>query len=142
MEHTSQSAWDIANQLRSTIIQRYWIERPVGVNVQGVLRQAAEHAGLEYKYVSLTDCFPMDLEDILRSLPDRPGVIVLDEYDKSDKFLVGLVDFMLLYYEYRKMITLGSAGSIPVSVKWKFVLITEPRAWIPSPELHKLLYKL
>ena len=110
--------------------------------MQGVLRQAAEHAGLEYRYVSLSDCFPMDLEEMLRSLPDRPGVIVLDDYDKSDKFLVGLVDFMLLYYEFRKMITLKSASAVPVSVKWKFVIITEPRAWIPNCELHKLLYKL
>ena len=142
MVYSEQATKDIAEQLKSTITQRYWVERPEGASVQRVLRKAAELAGLEYVSIPLSECFPMDLEELLKSLPNRPGVVVLDGYDKTDRYIVDLVNFMMLYYEFRKMVTQGSTGAIPVSVKWKFVIITEPRAWIPNHKLHKLLCKL
>jgi hypothetical protein len=112
-----------------------------GVQTCALPIYAAELAGMECKWVSLAQCYPMDLENLLKELPDKPGIIVLDEYDRSDQFLMDLVNFMVLYYEYRKMVTVET-GSVGVPLNWKFVIITEPRAWINSPELHKLLYKL
>jgi hypothetical protein len=135
------AALGIADKLRSTIVQRYWIEREAGTGVERLLRRACEIAGMECRWVSLSQCYPMDLEALLQELSDKPGIIVLDEFDRSDQFLVDLATFMMLYYEYRKMLTSKSTG-IGVPVNWKFVIITEPRARIPSHELYKLLERI
>jgi hypothetical protein len=132
----------IAVKLNDSLIQRYWIEREVGsLGVQKVLRRACELAGREYRHLVLSSCFPIDLEEFLRKLPDVPGVIVLDEYDQTDDFLVNLVNFMLLYYDYRSMVS-SDKTEVSVPLSWKFVIITKPRAWIPDPQLHRVLCKI
>jgi hypothetical protein len=142
MTYSEKAALDIAEQLKDSLTQRYWVERPEGASMQRVLRRAAELAGMEYTSIPLSECFPMDLEELLKSLPNKPGVIVLDGYDKTDKYIVDLVNFMLLYYEFRKMVTGDPEGAVDVPLDWKFIVVTEVGAWIPDAKLHKLLCKI
>jgi hypothetical protein len=136
-----KEAHNIADQLKGIIDMRFWIERSKGPVIQEVLRRAAELNDMEYKCISLPACYPTDLEDMVRSLTNKPGILVLDEYDKADKYIRDLASHMALHYEYRKMRT-SSVGALQIPIEWKFVILTEPRAWIDVPELHKLLRKI
>ena len=139
--YSERAAAELATQLTDVDTQLFWLERELGMGGQTLLRRAIEIAELECRQVNLAQCYPMDLEELFKSLPDKPGVIILDEYDRSDGFLVDLITFTLLYYEYRKMLCIAE-GSVFISPKWKFIITTEPNAWIPSPSLHRRLCKI
>jgi hypothetical protein len=142
---SERAATEIAVTLTVTLtdpnVQLYWFKREVGMGGQTLLRRAIEIAGLEYREVHTDLCYPLDLEELFSNLPDKPGVIILDNYDRSSMFVANLITFTMLYYEYRRMITV-SKDSIPISTKWKFIVTTEPNAWIPDPTLHKRLYHI
>lgn len=109
--------------------------------VQGQLREAAGISGIEYKEINLPLVYPMDIEELFRDLPDIPGIIVISGYDKADAYIQDLINFTILYYEYRVMIT-SKKGIVPVSSKWKFVLITEPRYWFSNKDVFRKAYHL
>ena len=139
--YSERAATELAAQLTDENTQLFWLERDPVMGGQTLLRRAIEISGLEHREVRLDLCYPMDLEGLFSSLPDKPGVIIIDNYDKSDKFLVDLITFTLLYYEYRKMLCIAE-GSVMIFPKWKFIITTEPNAWIPSPSLHRRLCKI
>ena len=114
-----------SNQLKD---KRYQIIHVVDRGEHRVLREAAEFAGLAYKDIDLSLVYPIDVEEIFKSLPDVPGVMVIKGYDSADPYLQDLINFTVLYYEYRVMIT-AQKGMIPVSNKWKFVILAKPGYW-------------
>ena len=133
---------DTAKKLCDPNIQLFWVERDPVIGGQRVLRRALEMLGMESREIHLDKCYQTDLEETFRNLPDdRPGVVIIHNYDKSDKFLSDVITFTMLYYEYRKMITQEAEGTY-IPCRWKFVITTESRAWIPYPELHKRLCKI
>jgi hypothetical protein len=109
-------------------------------NVSRLIKEAVEFVGSEYRELNLTTCYPMDIEDFFRALPDRPGVIVFSEYDRADTYIQNLINFTVLYYEYRKMITYGD--SVPVSNRWKFILIAKPDYWFDDSTVYKRSYHI
>ena len=139
--YSEQAATDLANRLTDPNTQLYWLERDLGTGGQALLRRAVEIAQLEVREIQLDLCYPIDLEDVFSKLPDKPGVIILNNYDKSDMFVVSLITFTMLYYEYRRMLSL-EVDSISISPKWKFIITTAPGAWINTPALHQRLCKL
>ena len=139
--YSERAAAELATQLTDVDTQLFWLERDPVMGGQRLLRRAIEIADLEYREVRLDLCYPIDLEELFSKLPDKPGVIIINNYDKSDKFVVDLITFTLLYYEYRKMLCIAE-GSVFISPKWKFIITTEPNAWISSPSLHRRLCKI
>lgn len=139
--YNERAANDLALSFTDPNKNLFWFERDPLEGGQRLLRRALEIAGLEFREIHLDECFPMDLEETFRSLPDKPGAIILHNYDKSDKFLVDLITFTMLYYEYRRMLS-ETKGAVYIPSQWKFVITTEPRAWIPSPTLHRKLCRI
>jgi hypothetical protein len=139
--YNERAANDLAINFKDPTKNLFWFERGLGEGGQALLRRALELAGLEYREIRLNLCYSLDLEEIFQSLPDKPGMIILDDYDRTDKFVVDLITFTMLYYEYRKMIS-DTKDVIYIPSQWKFVIVTQPRAWIPSPPLHKRLCRI
>ena len=106
-----------------------------------LIKEAVKFIGFEYKELNLTTCYPMDIEEFLRSLPDRPGVLVFSEYDQADAYIQDLINFTVLYYEYRIMIT-SDSDVVPVSNKWKFVLLAKPDYWFNNSTVYQRSYHL
>jgi hypothetical protein len=138
---SERAATELAAVLTDSNTQLYWLERDPVAGGQALLRRAIEIGGLEVRNVRLDTCYPMDLEELFSSLPSKPGVIVIENYDKSDEFVASLITFTLLYYEYRRMLS-STENCVPIPPQWKFIITTEPNAWIPSPALHKRLCKI
>jgi hypothetical protein len=138
---SERAAAELAANLTDPNTQLFWLERDPVMGGQTLLRRAVELSGLEVREVHLDQCYPMDLEELFKSLPNKPGVIVLNNYDRSDRFVVDLITFTLLYYEYRKMLS-NAEDCVLISPQWKFIITTEPGAWIPSPSLHKRLCRI
>jgi hypothetical protein len=138
---SERAATELAAVLTDSNTQLYWLERDPVMGGQALLRRAIEIGGLEVREVRLDDCYPMDLEEIFSSLPNKPGIIVIENYDKSDEFVASLITFTMLYYEYRRMLSLDK-DSVPIPPQWKFIITTEPNAWLPSPTLHKRLCRI
>lgn len=105
---------------------------------QRQLRYAAALSEHEYCEIDLDLTYPIDIEEIFKNLPDRNGIIVIANYDKAHEYMVDLINFCLEYYEYRKMIS-SNEGIIPVSGKWKFVLLNRP-GFRFDPIVYRSLY--
>lgn len=99
------------------------------------LREAAEISGIDYKEIDLTEIYPIEVEEIFKNLPDKPGVIVFLKYDQADPYLQEIINFTVLYYEYRIMIT-SNKGIVPVSNKWKFALLANPGYWFSNKTVY------
>ena len=139
---SERAAAELAARLTDPEEQLFWLERDPVMGGQALLRRAIEISGLEVRKINLAECWGLDLEDIFKALPaDKPGIIILEEYDRADKFLVDIVTFTMLYYEYRRMISLDTE-TYCIPAQWKFVITTAPDAWIPSPPLHKKLCRI
>lgn len=105
---------------------------------QRQLRYAASLANYDYKELDLHQIYPMDLEETFRSLPDKKGIIVLANYEGANVYLENLVNYMILYYEYRAMIS-SNRNKIPVSTKWKFIILNKP-GYRFDPMVYRSLY--
>ena len=138
---SERAATELAAVLTDSNTQLYWLERDPVMGGQALLRRAIEISGLEHKEINLGQCWPMDLEELFKSLPEKPGVLILHDYDRTERYIVDLITFTLLYYEYRKMLS-STEGCVPIPHQWKFIITTEPNAWIPSPDLHKRLCRI
>lgn len=99
------------------------------------LREAAEISGIDYKEIDLTKIYPIEVEEIFKNLPDKPGVIAFLNYDQADPYLQEIINFTVLYYEYRIMIT-SNKGIVPVSNKWKFALLANPGYWFSNKTVY------
>lgn len=108
------------------------------VEAQRQLRYAASLASHEYRELDLDLSYPLDIEDFFKGLPDKVGIIVILNYDKAHWYLVDLINFTLHYYEYRKMISFNK-GIVPVSGKWRFVLLNKPEFRF-DPLIYRNLY--
>lgn len=106
---------------------------------QEQLREAAEISGLEVKEINLMEIYPIDIEVIFKGLPDKPGIIIFSGYDQADPYLQEIINFTVLYYEYRIMIT-SNKGIVPVSNKWKFALLARPNYWFSNPTVYHRSY--
>ena len=95
-------------------------------------------ANHDYCEIDLGLTYPIDIEEIFKSLPDKDGIIVISNYDKAHEYMVDLINFCLEYYEYRKMIT-STDGVIPVSGKWRFVILHEP-GFRFEPVIYRSMY--
>jgi len=132
-----RAAFELAQKLLDPNKNLFWVERDLIMGGQRLLRRAIEVAALESREIHLNQCYPLDLEDIFSSLPDKPGIIIVHSYDRAHKFMVDLISMVILSHTYQSMM-----GSIYITERWKFIITTEPRAWIPNPNLHRLLCKI
>jgi hypothetical protein len=129
--HTKNSNLILAAFLRDPRYPLIHVEFKSPGNLK-LLREAVEFIGFDYKELNLTLCYPTDLEGFFESLPDKPGVIVLSEYDCANSYIQSLLNYTALYHEYRIMLTSNTCKTVPVSDKWKFVLMARPGYWFDS----------
>jgi hypothetical protein len=103
------------------------------------LRETAGISDIEYKEIDLTSIYPIEVEEIFKNLPDKPGIIAFLNYDQADPYLQEIINFTVLYYEYRIMIT-SNKGIVPVSSKWKFAILARPNYWFPNATVYHRSY--
>ena len=136
---TKNSNLILASVLRDTRYPLIHVEFKSQGNLR-LIKEAVEFIDFEYKELNLTLCYPTDIEGFFESLPDKPGVIVLSEYDCADSYIQNLLNYTALYHEYRIMFTSNTCKTVSVSDKWKFVIMARPGYWFDSVIYHKAFH--
>lgn len=116
-----------------------WIQDSYINGSAKLVKEACLKCNYNHIELRLDMVYPIDLEETFSKLPNKPGIICIQEIQKSHEYIGSLIYPTLLYYQFRRS-SFSNAVKIPDS--WKFLMITDFNFVLPDRTLYRRFLKL